>query len=636
MNRYKKLLGNIFFKVAIVFLLVSFVFLGVSSFLFGDISNWVAKVGGEKISYNKFQRALEIDRESIIAANKNSKEAENYVNSERFRVEVLNRLVSQKIMEKLRDQFKVDGDRKIILKAIAKDKNFYKDGKFNHELFNYFLAQNGLDEKRYLRAIQDEVMSGMIINSISSAIIVDEELARKVAEVNEERRVVDIAYVNIQSIKTTKPTNQELKAFYEENKSNFTESEKRKVLYFTIPLKNIVKQVEVLDQEISSYYEKNKSDYQLPETRDFMHVLFKKKDLAEKFLKELNLSNLKSIDLKFSEISKSNDIKNQNNIYLKNIKKSDLLSDVSDQAFSAEINSASPIIESDLGFHIFFVKKISKNNFIEIAKVKNDIKQIILKSKSDKEIQAEIARIDAKLISKNSLDDIAKDKNLTVKSIYIDNRSIDYSVSKNSEINSLEDFTKNAFLANENQASKLYFSANNNQFYALIVKKIDPKKLKEFEDVRIEVENLYNEDKKNKELKIMANKIADEMKSSPQDFYKIVTKYNLKLEKEKILPRYFVTEIKGRRMPYADQFLEEVFVVNIGKVTAAFKDNSSYKIALLKQINHQQISQDKINLYKKEFANLYRNEILEELNKFMQTKYPIKINEKFLKSLKQE
>lgn len=55
MNRYKKLLGNIFFKVAIVFLLVSFVFLGVSSFLFGDVSNWVAKVGGEKYHIISFK-----------------------------------------------------------------------------------------------------------------------------------------------------------------------------------------------------------------------------------------------------------------------------------------------------------------------------------------------------------------------------------------------------------------------------------------------------------------------------------------------------------------------------------------------------------------------------------------------------
>ncbi|MFM7558023.1 MAG: SurA N-terminal domain-containing protein, partial [Alphaproteobacteria bacterium] len=91
MNAFRKLAKNIFFKVILAIVGLSFVTFGISSFLIDMPNSWVLKVGSEKISLKTFEKALDMDR-SIIRSNKgSSEEIENYLNSDRFKSEVANR-----------------------------------------------------------------------------------------------------------------------------------------------------------------------------------------------------------------------------------------------------------------------------------------------------------------------------------------------------------------------------------------------------------------------------------------------------------------------------------------------------------------------------------------------------------------
>jgi peptidyl-prolyl cis-trans isomerase D len=99
MNLFRKLASNIFFKIILGFVALSFVLFGVSGFILGSPNSWVAKVGGTTIGYSQFSKALQADRDSILSVNR-GEEAMKYLESDQFQSEVLGRLVNKAMIEK--------------------------------------------------------------------------------------------------------------------------------------------------------------------------------------------------------------------------------------------------------------------------------------------------------------------------------------------------------------------------------------------------------------------------------------------------------------------------------------------------------------------------------------------------------
>ena len=76
---FRKLAKSIFFKIILAFVALSFVLFGVSSFILGSPNTWVAKIGGDTVSYGQFNSALRADREVILASSNKSEEALKYL-----------------------------------------------------------------------------------------------------------------------------------------------------------------------------------------------------------------------------------------------------------------------------------------------------------------------------------------------------------------------------------------------------------------------------------------------------------------------------------------------------------------------------------------------------------------------------
>jgi peptidyl-prolyl cis-trans isomerase D len=174
MEKFRNLTKNIFFKIILGFVALSFVLFGVSGFILGNPNDWVAKIGNSKISVNKFNVALKNDRE-IIFAKTDSEEAIKYSESDQFKQVVLNRLVGRELAQKLVEEADFKPNRELVFRAIAKDQTFKgEDGKFDKNKFQNFLTNNGLDEKRYIEAVENNIVNSVISQSVAAASIVNE------------------------------------------------------------------------------------------------------------------------------------------------------------------------------------------------------------------------------------------------------------------------------------------------------------------------------------------------------------------------------------------------------------------------------------------------------------------------------
>ncbi len=235
MQKIRQLASNIFVKILMAFLVLSFALFGISNFLLNGSGTWVAKVDGKSISYSHLLKAMQSDREAILRANPNNPKATQYLESSQFKSDVLGRLVNHILIDKLRNNFGVEASKTIILEAVAKDPQFVKDGKFDHAIFKQFLAQNGFDEDKYVKAVQDEIVGTMIISSISAASPIDNKLVVQIADSKSEKRFADVIILTNKNIGQVAPAQEkELVEFYNKNKKRFAKAETRKVSYLAI------------------------------------------------------------------------------------------------------------------------------------------------------------------------------------------------------------------------------------------------------------------------------------------------------------------------------------------------------------------------------------------------------------------
>lgn len=633
MLKIKQLAKNLVFKIFIGFLLLSFAFFGVSNFLLNNAGNWVAKVDGKKISYARLQKAMQVDREAIMRTNANNPQAQQYVDSSKFQVDVLSRLVNAEVVNKLSENFGVEASVKIILQSVTKEKLFQTDGKFDREKFRQLLAQNGLDEARYVKSMQDEIVQKMIVSSFSMISPVDDKLVVNLAEIKEEKRIGDAIYVTSANIETSKaPTLDQLQKFYNENKDKFTTKETREISYIEISKRDLSVNVALSDLDLQNEYEANKTNYEKPQRRDFLHVVFSDEAKAKEFLEELKKSSASTKEKDFIKLAKSLAGKDEKTISFKNQAKTDLLPEVAASAFRLNKDENSQVVKSALGYHVLLLTNIKPSEFIPFANVKNEIRKTLTAKKTEELTQDRVTKIQDALLTSNSLEDVKKKFNLsgTINQITLDQEG----AMTNPVAAQLDGFAQNAFSLKSGQISKMNFVPKKEIFYAVKVNKINEAKQKAFEEIKTTLAALYIDNQISVKVKETANMIAAEMKKDPKNINAIIAKYNLRVERNKTYPRFLYVEFQGQKIPYASALISDVFSLQVGQPSAAYmSEKNRYEIVVLKEVRKSKTDQMKVAALKKELTNVYAQEYMKKFNDYIQDEFSIKVNEKFLKQL---
>jgi peptidyl-prolyl cis-trans isomerase D len=637
MEKFRRLAKNIFFKIVLAIVGLSFVLFGISGFITGMPNSWVLKIGNEKFSANSFEKALDVDRKIIRSVKGSTPEIEEYLSSEKFKSDLANRLVRKILIQKISNEIGAFGSKKLILKTVAEDNNFQdKDGKFDHEKFSNFLKNNGLDEERYIHEVSNEVSAEMIIQTLSMASPVNFKSAIEIEEFNQEKRIVDVIKVNKDNVRgITAPTDEEITKFHDENKALYKTKELRKASYVEIDPKAFESSLANTPEEIQKYYDDNKTLFSLEENKDFYHMIFEKKEQAQEFHQKIvsaldaTKSNTKE---QFAKIAKDFHKKNLKDITLEKITKNALPPEISKAISDLKLNQLSDLVESKLGFHVFLLNNINDPKQIPFAEVENKINEKLIAEKKDKLLQDSITKINDSLMTSKSLAEVATKFNLKIVEV-----SSPFNAEGRNENNieivetkTLNDFVKNAFVLKQNQPSKIISNEKNGKYYALEIEKIIESRDPELTEIKSKIIADIIDKKKQSELTKLAQQIQNEITENPSQALSIAGKYGLLVEKSKTFPRVFYIDLGTSQMPYKNQFLEDIFVAKIGEATKAISVSpGEYLIGIVRKNQKAKFSAEEVVQVKKKAVEMLATDIMFEYNQYLQKKYPIEINEKF-------
>lgn len=638
MNAFRKLAKNIFFKIILAIVGLSFVTFGISSFLIDMPNSWVLKVGGEKISLKAFEKALDLDK-AIIRSNKgSSEEIEKYLNSEGFKSEVANRLIRKTIIKKIGSDIGAYGSKKIILKNVAEDKNFQdKDGKFDKEKFTNFLQNNGLNEDIYVNEVLGEVSAQMIFGSLTSILPVNYKNFNEREEFNKEKRVVDLISISKNDVKNFEnPTQNDVAEFYNNNKKKFVTNEFREVKIVELDKKNLNLQSEVSNQEMEAYYNQNiKTLFTSAESRDYYHLMLDDEKLAQEFQQKIvTFNNSTNVKSEFAKMAKILHKKSLKDITIEKITKATLPLEIADKINNLQINQVSEVVKSKIGFHIFLLNNINPERQASFAEVKSEILQKISLQKQEKIVEEQIAKINDALLASKSLDEVANKFNLAIKKVDLSFNENGSSVEGKEVVQTkiYKDLVKNSFSLKINQPSKLFLNSDD-KLYAIEVVKIHPARDLELTEVNDKIIQNLIEQRKIAGLGKLVKEAFLEIEKSPQMAVAISFNKGFKVEKNKEFQRLNFVDVGESKMPIKNEIIDEIFATKIGNLTKAVAlTQDLYVIALVKNSKLSKLSaQEEIDA-KNNAVNEFAQDIILEYNDYLAKKFPIKVNEKFFQS----
>jgi peptidyl-prolyl cis-trans isomerase D len=634
MEKFRNLSNNIFFKIFLGFLGLTFVMFGISGFILGNQNSWVAKIGGKTISYDSFASALQNSREAIYRVN-HSPEVLKYLESEQFRQDVLGRMVTKNLVQSLQSEFKIYPDKDLVLTEIIANESLKgKDGKFDRTLYQNFLKSNNLTEKQHIDDLADEIVGAMIVQSFAEVPTSNNNLAKDLFTHRFQTRTADLITVSTKNIgNVANPSEFELNAFFEKNKDKFALLEMRRVSFVKFGVKDLQKKVVVSDEEIAKEYKENESEYQIPESKDFYHILLADENEAKEFARSLGESANKTDS--FIKLA-DNKGKDKSTILLTNIVKKDLPKEIADGAFNLQKNQASEVLKSPLGFHIFYLVDSHPSSQIPLDKVKNKIKEKITITKEEGQLQNQMQAIDDQILATGSLEKVAEkfgfniDKNLPK----FNSQGLDSKQNPVADINGLDDFIKNSFALEKGRVSKVFVSKSTNQYYIICVDEVDLGRQRSLDEVQVFATDMWIQEKKQQKLQELANNIAKKINENGGNAGAIIAQNGLKVETKRQLPRFYMLDAgNGRKVPYADQLLTDIFSVQINQATKPHQSNADEMvIAVVRGVQNPSLNDQAVKMIAGEMQNSFKNDILTTFNQYVQKQFPVEINQKLMQT----
>lgn len=217
-------------KALMLFLVLTFAVWGAGDIVRGGGSNYLVKVGDEKIGPNLYMSEQRNMQQSLAAMGVQNIDPTALGN------EILRRMVQQKLILQWQRDTGLMVDQATLARDIAANVEFKAvSGKFDPAVFKQALAQRGLTEASYLAALSQELGGKAMLASLESDDIAAPAsvLDLAIAAGTQQRDAVLISIAPARPDAAT-VSEQDAADYYEQNQDRFAQPERRSIEYVTL------------------------------------------------------------------------------------------------------------------------------------------------------------------------------------------------------------------------------------------------------------------------------------------------------------------------------------------------------------------------------------------------------------------
>lgn len=306
----------------------------------------------------------------------------------------------------------------------------YPDGKFigQQPYQNLVQGQFDMSVPQFEDAVRKDITIRKLRAAIEGGVVVTEsELQQQFKEENTKVKF-DYAVLSLDDVaKTITPTDAELRAYYEKQKPQLTDTipEQRKARYILVDTKKVGPAV--TEKDLENYYKDHQDEYRVPESVTVRHILIKTpppgpdgkvdqkaldaaKAKAEDIMKQLKAgANFAELAKKYSDDPGSKD----KGGLLGPIQKGQTVPEFEQAAFAAQKGQTVGPVKSSFGYHIIHIDDKTQAHLKSLDEVKSQIEPIIAAQKGQAAAE-QLAKTLQSAAATQGLDKAAASKGLQV------------------------------------------------------------------------------------------------------------------------------------------------------------------------------------------------------------------------------
>jgi peptidyl-prolyl cis-trans isomerase D len=382
----------------------------------------VATVGDQTVSTTEIrQRLSEYEQRN---PNPNFKMMEPY-----YVRQILNEFLTQKEIEyeakrlgiRVTDQERADRIRQLLPMAYNGD-TFVGEDRYAQEV----MARTQMSVPAFEEAIRQNLLIQKFQKLVTDGISVGPSEIQDEFRYRNEKVKLEYALIKPEDLQAKViPTEDEIKASYDKNRSKYMVPEKRVVRYALVDANQVRQNTQVSDDDLKAQYQRDIQQYQVPNRVKVEHILLMTvgktdaeiaeiKQKAEDVLKQAKKPGAKFEDLakKYSEDPGTKDKGGD----LGWITQNQTVKEFETTAFTLPKGSISDLVKTEYGFHIIRVLDKETAHTKPFEEVKDSIKAPLLLSKADQAAGDVADKLSSAIrqSSKVTLDDLAKQFHLSV------------------------------------------------------------------------------------------------------------------------------------------------------------------------------------------------------------------------------
>ena len=161
-----------------------------------------------------------------------------------------------------------------VYKQLASEDQFLENGKFSIQRFEAFARSNGFIPSDYLKRVKEDLLINIWRQSLAGSNFITEAEAKNSLELAEQER--DISFIKFPASKFRNSVSfdiEDLRNFYESNKSSYISPEKAKVSYIYFDAKDLKKDIDISNDDINFEYEEYVSGFDTTIRKSVSHIM---------------------------------------------------------------------------------------------------------------------------------------------------------------------------------------------------------------------------------------------------------------------------------------------------------------------------------------------------------------------------
>jgi peptidyl-prolyl cis-trans isomerase D len=379
-------------------------------------------------------------------------------------------------------------------------------------------SQFNLGVQDFEQEVKAQIAQGKLLAAIGGAITVSDKDVTAELQKQDTKIKFDYAVLTLDDIKSQiKPTDAELKAFYDQNKQMYANSipEKLEAKYILIDTRKLADSVTITPNDLQAYYNQHQDDYRIPETVTVRHILIKTPaaDASGKVdQKAVDAARAKADDIakqlqagaNFGDLAKKNSDdpgSAKDGGLLPPLTKGRTVPEFEQAAFNTPVGQTTGVIRTSYGFHIIHVEAKQQARLKPLEEVKVEIEPTLKQQKAAAQAQS-VANTMQALARTQGLDKAAAQKNLAVAST-----GLVAQTDPLPEIGSAPDFMNALFGAKKNDPPAVAVTPAGYAIYQ--VTEIQPAQTPAFEAIKAKVEEQFKDQRAQAMLAQKTQELSD-------------------------------------------------------------------------------------------------------------------------------